>query len=504
MPDLSKLTDADLDAIAAGDMSRVSDAGLEVIAGGGAAEPAKEYYGAEGGLLAGQQKNKPVPGAAQAARYGIPMLQPEGGPGGAVAAAAGEILAQAIEGRHAPGEVVAAMGMGALPFGRVAGAMQAVKNVGKAGAGAYAAEQARSLIDEGKLSERAGATAGLAAGLTGIAPVLGSVAGKITNNVSPEEAARVAEAMLNNDAKDRVLAAMQARGAAVVPSSVNPSIKNRVLESIAGIQNVEAGVARANQPLFNKIAREEASIPANKPINADTLEAARNEIGKPYREVAANAGGGDALDRWRSANTKLKIAEGKMDGGNFTVERGKAVDLAEKELADASAELDKIASSNPELADAIREAKVKFGKNYDVQKAVLSGTDEVRPSILSALLEQRGEAGLTGGLRDIAQLNNAFGRSTKNPNKLATAPGAASAGTAMIAGGGNPATTAALVGGIPMVRGALRDKLVSPAYQAANAVRDYAPGTSADPRVVELMQRLAVITALQRQNGERK
>lgn len=366
--------------------------------------------------------------------------------------------------------------MAASPL-KAAGVLGTLGNAAINAGGTYGLEKLRNKLDEPAGTPDNAATQGaVAGGLTALMPLVGRVAGAALGRVSPKEEARIAQLILNNKNKDEILAKMQSRGATVVPSSVNPSIKNKVLESIAGIQNVEAGVARQNQPLFNAIGREEASIPANVSINQASLEAARSQIAAPYR--AAREGNiGDLLDEWRGTATKLKEAEGKIAGGNFTPERGAAVDRAQAAHDLASAALDDAANGTG-LGAEIAAAKMAFGKNYDVDRAVLGGTDEVRPSVLSQLLEQKGERGLTGGLQDIAKFHNNFERSTKNPAKMATAPGAASAGTAMIAGGGNPAATVAYIGGVPLIRGSIRDVLVSPKYQAENARRIYSPKTT--------------------------
>lgn len=501
MSDLSKLTDQELEALAAGDMSKLSDASLAILVGGDAspapaAKPMDEYpvrTNPRTGLPERNAVGNPETfrdKTTGVARYGIPLAGFMGGPAGAAASGGGEKLAQMIEGEDRPGDVAQAMAMGAAPLGGARGVTAGIKEaLGVATAGAVGT-QARSLLNDQKPAS-AGET-GAAAVLPAILSMLGRGAGRglgaATGNVAPEEMARVQAARLNNRNKDAVLATMQAQGARVVPSSVNPSMKNKVLESVAGIQNVEAGVARENQPIFNAIGRREASIPADAPINEATLEAARNAIGKESYAAARGSGAGQYLDNWRDAATKLKKAQADLDRG-FTNARGAAVDQAQADM-DAAAKALADATDGTPIAAEIQKAKQAFGKNYDVEKAVASGTDEVRPSVLSGLLEQRGEDGLSGGLRDIAQFNNAYGRSAKNPTKLATAPGAASAGTAMVAGGGNPVTSAALVGGIPVVREAIRDLLTSRGYQAKNAVRNYTPSTSADPRLTAIIQRL--------------
>ena len=69
----------------------------------------------------------------------------------------------------------------------------------------------------------------------------------------------------------------------------------------------------------------------------------------------------------------------------------------------------------------------------------------------------------------------------------------------MMAGGGISPQSVALTGGIPAIREKIRDYLLSPAYQAKNAVRNYTPATSRNPELDAIMARIAALSALQSQ-----
>lgn len=444
---------------------------------------------------------------AATVKYGVPVAAsiaaPESIPlwvrmlGLGATAGGASIAADKIQGKDADlGEAATNAVLMGTPLSKVPGATGVFSNAARMALSSETAQQIRSLIDSGKLNTSGNTLLpdAISAALPVGSKAIGAALGKIFGNVAPEEAARVAGEKLNNANKDVVLAKMQAQGASVIPSSVNPSMKNQVLESIAGIQNVEGGVARANQPLANSIGRAEASMGADVPITETSLAAARQKIADDSYALAKKHGFSDQLDNWRDATTKLKSAEKQLNGG-FTNARGQAVDDASSDLTRATKELDKAAKAAGVSAD-FDAAKTAFAKNYDVGDAVVSGTDEVRPSVLSGMLSQRGEGGLSGGLRDLAQFHNAFERSTKNPAKMATAPGATSAGTGLILGGGNPAATVGLVGGLPVVRRTIRDLLVSPSYQAKNAIRNYTPNTSSEPMSEAAMNRLmSLVTA---------
>jgi hypothetical protein len=514
MADLSQLSDADLQAIASGDMSKVSDDALNMLSGGGGApkqppgalaETPSDLMRERGGFTpAGSavKKRAEMAGGATAARLGSAVLSGTGGPTGAIVSGTGEGIAQLMEGEGDPRALAQATALGGLPLGRLAGIKNSVgRGLSMAGATAGTNYGVNKAADAtvGNDGTNAAKQAGVIAAITAAMPMLGKVIGKLTNNVSPEEMARIQDVILNNKNADKTLAGMKAHGnVAVVPSSVNPSIKNQILESIAGIQNVEAGVARENAPLFNKIGRKEASLGPTTEINPDTAKAARQEIADGSYDVARQAGFGQELNNWREAQTLLKTAQTQLKGG-FTNARGKAVDDAELAMKAAEEAMTEAAGGDPSKLAIIQEARVKFGKNYDVEESVAGGTDNVQAAILSEMLRQRGEGGLTGGLQDIAKFHNAFSRSSKNPAKMATAPGAASAGAAMVAGGGNPVNTAGLTGGTYLLRKGVRDVLVSPAYQAKNAQRNYKPATSSDPEMEALMARIAALVEANRQ-----
>lgn len=425
-------------------------------------------------------------------RVGGPLYGMTLSPLGVVAGAgAGEKAAQMLEGGpQDSGAIGKALAVNAVPIAKAGGIMGLIKNILGQGAAGAAGEGIREAVNGEKMNPGAMAMSA-APGVGGsiVAPAVGAVAGKLMNRVSPEEVAHIAAMKLNNAEADKTLAAITSKGGVAVPSSVNPSAKNKALESLAGIQNVEGEVARSNAPVFNAMGRREAGIPANQPINAANLEAGRDEIARTSYGAARLAGFGDELNNWRDAATKLRDAQRELDRG-FTNARGAAVDEAADALGKADYALNKV-TGNPDAVKIVEDAKRAFAKNYDVEAATPTGTGRISPAILAQMEANRKAGGMTGELLDMAKFQNEFGRSAKNPAKMATAPGAASAMAPAMLVAGAPTAAQAMVGGIPLLRGPVARMLASPGYQAKNAVRNYTPNTSADPAVVS-----AVIAAL--------
>ena len=60
-----------------------------------------------------------------------------------------------------------------------------------------------------------------------------------------------------------------------------------------------------------------------------------------------------------------------------------------------------------------------------------------------------------------------------------------------------------MTGGVPILRGKVRDMLVSQKYQAKNAVRDYSQSYDLSPEAKEAMARVAAIMATQKKTKKK-
>lgn len=203
----------------------------------------------------------------------------------------------------------------------------------------------------------------------------------------------------------------------VLPPSVTGGGKgSKVLESVAGKASVGQEASIRNQQVTNKIARAEAGLKPDEPINEATLAAAREQIAEPYRQIAAlspkasqdlgklKQARADAKAEWqfynRSADPKsLKKAQSldaKAEALEQSIER-EAVKATMGQGAQARA-----------LVDRLRDARVRLAKNYDVETAVNLGNGNVDAAVIGRMLNKRGEKGMTGGLATIGKFQQAF------------------------------------------------------------------------------------------------
>jgi len=252
------------------------------------AKPVREIIATtpEGAAFEAMMYGQGTDPAAAAVRYGVPMLQPEGGPGGAAAGWLGEAGAQFIEGTNDSGARVASATMNSIPGAAVAAPFRALKNVARMTGGAIAAEEARSLINEGKLVDPT-QTASIVAGTTAASPILGRVAGKIMGKTDAADAAAKAIEQSRNATRDASLKAGQDIGMVVPPTAVNDTWINRRLEGLAGGPRVGREATVINNVKGGEALRAEAGLGPGAALGDDTFAALKHTAAEPYRRIAA-------------------------------------------------------------------------------------------------------------------------------------------------------------------------------------------------------------------------
>lgn len=225
--------------------------------------------------------------AAGVARYGAAIPGSAGGLLGAAFNAGGEAVAQVIEsgGIDSPGAVTAAGITGSVPFAAAGSKLRGLQNVGRAVGGVIAGEEARSIIDDGQLSDPTQA-AFIAGGLSTVAPVVGRVAGKIMGKVDPVQAAELAKAKTRNAPRDASIAAGQEIGMAVPPTTVNDSWLNRRLEGFAGPDRVARQAGVNNNVAGGDALRVDVGMEAGDTLDFAVIKAAKKTAAQPYRDIA--------------------------------------------------------------------------------------------------------------------------------------------------------------------------------------------------------------------------
>ena len=175
-----------------------------------------------------------------------------------------------------------------------------------------------------------------------------------------------------------------------------------------------------NQPKVNAVARQEAGLPPNAPINEETLKAARDRLASPYREVEQLASGhpltqppfkpmAETLNELKQARGESNLywkAYGRLPLPSLLKRAQRMddkVDLLEKSI-------DAVASSlgKPDLVQRLAASRVALAKNYNVESAVNLGTGDVESKTIGQLLDRKGLNAVTGGLQIIGRVAQSF------------------------------------------------------------------------------------------------
>lgn len=226
--------------------------------------------------------------AAGVARYGAAIPGSAGGPLGAAFNAGGEAVAQVIEsgGIENPGAVTGAGITGSVPFAAAGSKLRTLQNIGRTVGGVIAGEEARSLIDDGQLSDPT-QPAVIAGGLATVAPVAGRLAGKIMGKTDAADAAAKAIEQSRNQTRDASLKAGQEIGMVVPPTAVNDTWINRRLEGLAGGPRVGREATVINNVKGGEALRADAGLGPGAALNDDTFAALKHTAAEPYRRIAA-------------------------------------------------------------------------------------------------------------------------------------------------------------------------------------------------------------------------
>lgn len=347
-----------------------------------------------------------------------------------------------------------------------------------------------------------GATGGTAAGLTKEATgsdTAATIAGMLTPAAVQASAgygrAKVADAQLRksqNEVRDKTLADAKAAGYVVSPSEVNPSAVNKILESVAGKAATKQEASNRNQAVTSELAAQELGFPKGTAITEGKLDAYRDKVAAPYREVAALSPRAEvALEQLKDtrfeANAYAKHYAVSADPKSLANEK------ALRAKADAlETQIEKIAikAGRPDLVDDLRAARTQIAKSYDIERALNVGDAGVSAPALGRALD-KGKP-LSGGLETAGRFAEAFPSVAREGAKV-PAPGVskvAAALSAVLGVGGmaamGPAGVAAAA--LPLASGPTRSLILSKPYQSLMANPNYSPGVTAN--VLKELQQL--------------
>lgn len=265
--------------------------------------------------------------------------------------------------------------------------------------------------------------------------------------------------------KDATLNAGREAGYVIPP-------EKSVLRGVAGKSALRQEATIRNQDVTNSLAKKAIGIPDDVPLSPGVLESKRAEFSKPYQEIAAiDPMAGiflEGLKKLRSkANEYFKYAD--RSGDPAALETAHALSGKASGL---EARLDTIAkiANKPDLIPRLREARTQIAKTYDIERALNIGNGDVDAHIIGNMVDKN-PAKYTGELSTIGKFDQAFRRYTGEGSRV-EAPGGNSLSPHIGLGTGGGHGYGFLTTGIPLLRPAATNILLSDFYQKPNT---YAP-----------------------------
>jgi len=268
-------------------------------------------------------------------------------------------------------------------------------------------------IDEG-IYEAGGKVTDLGAKM-GLPPEVSAGAGYLTNvglnalpSLFPGGSAPKTVA-LKDVVKMGTLKEARELGLNVPPSAVGSGHIERGIESLGGKADIGREISARNREAIQVVARREAGIPKELPITEDTLAQARNVIAEPYRKISAlSPQAASSLEKLKATRQEAKVfwRHYEMQSDPKSLAQARKLDLKSEELEERIA---KIAGElSPDLLPALRDARVKLAKNFDIEKALNVGTGEIDARKIGRLVDKRGLKGVTGELQTVGKFAQAF------------------------------------------------------------------------------------------------
>lgn len=322
-------------------------------------------------------------------------------------------------------------------------------------------------------------------------------------------------------------------GVAVDPAVSNPTVSNKLRTGLAGGRDVNAVLARSNEPKWTALSKEGIGLPITADLRKKaTFDDAIAEVVRvPYgdiRNLGALTVDDAVVSRLTALPKTVLIGRGGMEGvtaplindavakinsgltGASALEniqslrqdarralapekKGNEVTKEARASADISlgiaAELEAIIESNstPAQIAAYRTARTKVGQINDVKRATNTATGQVDPAVFAQLV--RDGKPVSGIVADIGNVAANFPKiaevgATGAPawqRRLTRSGPAGTIGLGIGSMFGMPVTGAVVGGGIGEAASALSARLMTrPGYQAARAVPpDYRPPVNA-------------------------
>lgn len=355
---------------------------------------------------------------------------------------------------------------------------------------------------------------GLGGGLGGASQWGGSKIAQWAGNRLAARSAEKAAQKAQNAVRDATLADAQAAGYVVPPSTTNPTVTNRLLESLGGKAATAQQVSLKNQVVTDDLVRSDLGLAKDAPLTVETFGKVRKAAGRVYEKVA-NTGTiktdatfaqelGDMLPKPSAINlpketvdqeigdlveslwknefsaregieaVKLlrKRASGNLSGMNATDPAKRRLGMAQRDAAGAIE--DQIERHLQEVGDgalsqAFNDARVRIAKSYTAQAALNEGSGHINAAKFASDLH-KGKP-LSGGMATAARFARAFSKAAQEVKDSGPVSALDAFATGGLGFGVSPAFFA-----YPFARMATRKALTSSALNRSLATPIYAPG----------------------------
>lgn len=253
-------------------------------------------------------------------------------------------------------------------------------------------------------------------------------------------------------------------GYTIPPSQVNPSFRNRTIESLSGKYETAQLASTKNQEVTNSLVRKALGMADDAPLNQETMRQVRQQAGQVYQQLkgtgtvtadkqfvaaiddiaktvkSATASfpqlgktnmHGQPVDEIGQLVSAMKQpqfgADGAVDAISVLRENadaafragnnqlGKANKQAAKALEDMlDRHLQKIGATD--MLPAYRNARQLIAKTYTVEKGLREGAGTVDARALARELQKKKP--LTGELRTVAEFGNVFDKAAQPPHMI--------------------------------------------------------------------------------------
>jgi len=271
----------------------------------------------------------------------------------------------------------------------------------------------------------------------------------------------------------------QAVGYLVEPSHVRQPTSR--VETVAGKAAIAQEATTRNQVVTNKLAAKALGLPDETPLSMPVIEAIRAKAAIPYQQVEQLRASQTNLPwfpRYHSTSLLEELKQAKADTTALYRQYDRSADPAILKAAKASAanaqsiekdiEMIATAAGQPELVHQLKAARELYARTYDIERALNLGSGNVSAPILGRMLD-KGQP-LSGELKTIGKFAQAFPRVAREIESTPPAgvSGTDAAATAVLGIGGAAAAgspAGAVAGGLPLLRGPARERVLSPRYQ---------------------------------------